>query len=356
MGAAIASALRHEARGLRYVWEVRRKLLTDMWKLIEVAPQLGLDPAVLRELRGEGEWEDFPVPERLRRGSTMWAYAAKTYADPSFPIRLASFWEPDDVGALGLAMRTAPTLGAAWDRFVHYQALFFPMPMWERRTDGALVRFSLVWCPPLEPLALRVSLEFLVGIFATLSARLVGERVALSEVAFRHEAPSASLPTHAEALGVVPQFGASWTGLVLSSRELERPVLRRDPVVSELVIGELEALRGRELPSDARLLVEQLRTTVRAQLPDGPPPIDRVARTLGMSERTLRRRLRELDTTYADVVEQTREHVARELLRGSPHSLAEVAYLLGFSEPSAFHRAFKRWTGLTPTEFRQQSA
>jgi len=78
-----------------------------------------------------------------------------------------------------------------------------------------------------------------------------------------------------------------------------------------------------------------------------------VAHQLAMSQRTLQRKLREHDTSHQQLLDDLRKNLARTYLDEPSMSIGEVAYLLGFSESSAFHRAFKRWTGQTPSEYRR---
>src|SRR6185369_10618542 len=97
----------------------------------------------------------------------------------------------------------------------------------------------------------------------------------------------------------------------------------------------------------------RLREIIRSELNGGDPGLDHMAQKLGMSSRTLQRKLRDHGTTHQDVLDQMRQDLATRYLQQPEMAIGEVAYLLGFSESSAFHRAFKRWTGATPTEFRK---
>lgn len=85
----------------------------------------------------------------------------------------------------------------------------------------------------------------------------------------------------------------------------------------------------------------------------GNTAVDRVAEQLGMSARTLQRKLRTFGTSHQELLDEMRKDLAMRYLHEPEMAVCEVAYLLGFSESSAFHRAFKRWTGTTPSEFRR---
>jgi AraC-like DNA-binding protein len=91
-------------------------------------------------------------------------------------------------------------------------------------------------------------------------------------------------------------------------------------------------------------------------LADGQPSQSQIARRLGMSVRTLHRRLAEDGQSFQSLVSRARREAAETLLRADDHSLAEIAFLTGFSDQSAFTRAFKRWTGMTPAAFRGRDA
>jgi AraC-like DNA-binding protein len=104
---------------------------------------------------------------------------------------------------------------------------------------------------------------------------------------------------------------------------------------------------------DADSLAGRVRKCLIARLRDGEPEQPTIARALGLSERTLQRRLRAEHTTFAALLDQVRSELASMYLLDPQLAVFEVAYLLGFSEPSAFNRAFRRWTGKTPREFRR---
>jgi AraC-like DNA-binding protein len=101
--------------------------------------------------------------------------------------------------------------------------------------------------------------------------------------------------------------------------------------------------------------IDSIRRVLTDELCDGEPTLERVAKRLHMSGRTLHRRLKEQGASFRLVVGEVRLELARRYLRERQATIGEIAFLLGFSEPSAFHRAFKRWTGHSPAAFRRRS-
>ena len=104
---------------------------------------------------------------------------------------------------------------------------------------------------------------------------------------------------------------------------------------------------------DRASIAMQVRAKIIEQLPDGMPKQEHIADTLHVSLRSLQRRLKEEETSFKDLLEDTRQSLAEQYLREHHRSIGEITYLLGFSEPSNFTRAFKRWTGKTPVEYRE---
>ena len=103
---------------------------------------------------------------------------------------------------------------------------------------------------------------------------------------------------------------------------------------------------------DDESLEHRVRIEVSQALSDGIPTLSDIAKRLGMSSRTLQRRLADSGHTYQKLIDEARRQLAEKLLRRTEYALNEVAFLTGFSDQSAFTRAFKRWAGQTPRSFR----
>jgi len=143
-----------------------------------------------------------------------------------------------------------------------------------------------------------------------------------------------------------------WSGIAISGASWTRRLRRRDPVLRALLERQAEDATDR-LPAagDARSRLEKF---LGGRLTTGDVRIETAAKELGMTARTLQRRLAEFGTTYQKVLDRVRCEAAAGYIRQSELSAGQVGYLLGYSEPAAFHRAFKRWHGVTPKDYRRR--
>jgi AraC-like DNA-binding protein len=171
------------------------------------------------------------------------------------------------------------------------------------------------------------------------------------EVWFTHPEPA---DPHEYALtfpGAVFRFEAPFNGFTTPARYLTVPVQGADPNLHTLIRKHAEAMLA-ELPR-AHSLTERVRAMLAEQLANGAPSLGQIARHVSMSERTLARHLEDEGTTYKALLEDLRRRLALRYVRRSELPFSEIAGLLGFSQTAAFHRAFRRWTGRTPLEYRR---
>ena len=150
------------------------------------------------------------------------------------------------------------------------------------------------------------------------------------------------------------RLNTTWTGVAYSPLAWQLPLRRRDSVLQGLLERQANDLVA-QLPTADELSVK-VRRVLAKRVGGGDTSIDSVAKELATSPRTLQRRLAAAKVSFLDLLEQTRQEAAEKYLRNLSLSIAEVSYLLGYSEPSALHRAFKRRKGITPQAFREQIA
>ena len=155
-------------------------------------------------------------------------------------------------------------------------------------------------------------------------------------------------------LGCPVRSGETWNGLAISREAWQPPMRRRDPVLR----GVLERHAKEIIACLPEAMTRSLRTrrVIMSRIPQGETEIQSVARVLATSARSLQRRLSAAGTSYQELLDSTRCEAATRYFQDRRISIGEVAYLLGYSEPPAFHRAFKRWNGITPQEFRAKRA
>jgi AraC-like DNA-binding protein len=162
----------------------------------------------------------------------------------------------------------------------------------------------------------------------------------------------ADVRPYREAFAAPLRFDAVQAGLLFPQACLAHPVVDADPFLHALLVDRASAALQVRDP----LLCDDVRRTIRLQLMGGDCSREVVARRLGMHPRTLGRRLKESGTTFQSLLDETRLELARQLLHGTRSSVARIAASLGYQDPTVFTRAFRRWTGTTPRDYRSRAA
>lgn len=319
--------------------------------MIQAAGESMDGPAMLRTVGLEPD-EPLDVTEMIADDAyydLLERIAAEMENAFELPLRVGPLMRPDDYGALGLAWKSAPTIRSSLERVERYCRLWTDNLTYEihDRKDG--IDF-IVHRSGDRRLGMRLSNEATLASATSLIRQTSSPRFRPRSVSLKHAAPG-STSAHERYFGCPVRFGSDRDALSISNEVLDRPNHLSDDGISRFLIDHLDAEMeslGTEIPVQA--LVER---EISRSLSAGVPRMADVARRLAMSERTLHRRLAERDLSFKSLVADTRRHVAANLLRKSSYPLTEVAFLTGFSEQSAFNRAFKRWTGHTPTAFRK---
>ena len=274
--------------------------------------------------------------------------AARLTGDRCFGIHLGVTVHPKQAGALGYVALSSMTLGDALSNFARY--LHVLTEGWEleieRQGDHAALT-SLIYDPQTsDKLQVR---EFVIAGLLSICRAVTGAEVEPSWVEFRHAKPR-DASEHERVFGAPVRFGQERNALVLDRGDLELPIETADSaLLKALTRCSREAVGERE---PARDLAHRVRELIASRLPAGDPAMDGVARELGMSARTLARRLEEVGVSYRELVEDLRHRLARRYLREERMRMGQVAYMLGYSDVTAFNHAFRRWTGSAPSEYR----
>ena len=166
--------------------------------------------------------------------------------------------------------------------------------------------------------------------------------------------PPPSSDRHAQFFGCPVTYGGTESWVALTPETWTRPLVRSEPKL-QMILEQHATMLLSQVRTDATDFAS-LRDVIRRQLVEGPPTVETAAKALAVSGRTLQRRLQEAGTTFQGLIDEERAATARVYLTDPQLGTSEVAYMLGYSESSAFARAFRRWTGQTPSEFRARLA
>jgi AraC-like DNA-binding protein len=278
--------------------------------------------------------------------------AAQATGDESFGLHFGERFHPKNIGLLTYVVINSPTVSAAFENVgrylrVHNEAARSSVVV-EGRWASARHEFSgLTVAVP------RQQNEFSTAVAIGTVRLMAGSDWVPIEVRFAHPAPHA-LAEHARIFGAPVSFGHDANALVMEREFLERQVPAADERLYPILRRYLEGVLA-EMPAEDRLLAS-VRRAIGESIRDGNPKLAAVAKKVALSPRSLQRQLREFGTEFNALVDDTRRRFSIHYLRDRKHTLTEVAYLVGYSEVSAFNRAFRRWTGSTPADYRREAA
>jgi AraC-like DNA-binding protein len=269
---------------------------------------------------------------------------------PGFSIRVGQEMKIEDYGVLGLSWRTCSWAGEIFARAERY------FKMLSNTYDFKVVEGkeeSIIYLNR-EPhrRGLELSNEATLSATVVVLQAMTESEIRPTQVNFKHSAP-AELSSYEQAFQCEILFDQAHYSMTYRTADLRMRTAKADREINQFLLERVEeetkgiALGGEGLADDVEHLIKNA-------LPSGIPPIDEIAAQLGMSNRTLSRRLAEDSLSFRDLIRKSQEEVAKDLLKNSDRSLAEIAFETGFSDQTAFNRAFKRWTNLSPLEYRKQ--
>ena len=265
------------------------------------------------------------------------------------PLRTGASMRLDEYGALGLAFKAATTLGASHARVERYARLWTSVVEYELRLATGGTLFILHRAGE-RRLGMRLSNEATLASAVSLARQVCPVPLVPMEVLLRHPAPP-SIAAHEDWFGCPVRFDADLDAILYADETLAQPNILGDEGISQYLTSHLDVELS-EITRESEL-VTQAKAAIAQGLSEGTPKMAEIARGLGLSARSFHRRLSEHGMNFQSLTEATRRDLAEGLLRDESHSLAEIAFLTGFSEQSAFTRAFKRWVGMTPATYRK---
>lgn len=302
----------------------------------------GVDPALLADPDAR-----LPVEQDLR----LWEALSRAPVGLAIGERLGMA----PFGVVGYAMRHGATVGEALTWLDRYRAVLHPdvVPRLERRSGPEGERAVFVNAVPAPFARLREPVYALAAATVSSLRGLSGRDMRARFVAYPLPRPR-DPERHERWFGCPVSWGSPVLEIAFDAAVLALPLPRSEPQLFGYLARRVDALHA-ALPVAERW-TDRARREIGALLAHGEPRLADVARRLAVSERTLHRRLADEGTRFAALVDTAR-HERATLLLDDPHlSSSEVAFLLGYAEPAAFFRAFRRWTGATPQRWRADGA
>ena len=276
----------------------------------------------------------------------LWQLAEEATGDEAFGLQAAEQLQPATLQGLGLAVLASSSIYDVLRRLVRFSHVLstgLEITLAER---GEFVDLELVAMGDEEPLP--ISQDFGIGVIVTLCRLTLGEYFSPLEIRCRRPQP-ADPDRFSALLGSRIEYGCDQMRMTFVRSDIVEQLASANPELAQVNDEQAETyLASFTRVSTSRTVVGK----IIEHLPDGPPSQKAIAEAMHVSNRTLQRKLREEGTSFLDLLQDARLSLAKKYLAQPQRSIVETAYLLGFSEPSTFSRAFKRWTGQAPVDYR----
>jgi AraC-like DNA-binding protein len=305
---------------------------------MQILEDLGIDPAGM--VRPDWRISHDLFNELMRS-------AVEATEDEALGLYAAEQLQPQVLHGLGLAWLASDTVYDGLRRLVRFGKLISTGANLSLEEEGDLVHLQVDRTLQIENFV-YAGRDYSVGMIVRMCRLTLGEFIA--PVRIEMERPVPDEPERWEyMLASKVVFDAPSTRITWSKSDIEDPLVTGDPGLARVNDEQTQSYLDSFL---AQSVSREVVLRIVERLPDGPPNQQQIADDMNVSNRTLQRKLKDEGTSFMDLLQDTRLQLARKYLRQPSRSVVETAYLLGFSEPSTFSRAFKRWTGVAPAEFR----
>lgn len=309
----------------------------------EVFAEIGLDHARLREPLAR-----FPAQSVER----LWHVAVEITGDPCFGLTVANFWHPTTLHALGYSWLASNNLAEAFDCAVRYTRIVDTEAQGVVQIEAGEEQYKVIidvsrFIPPSHDSAVDATL----GVLMIMCQAAYGAHFRLQQVTLEHETPACH-ERFADLFQAPVFYSQPENALWIDPELVQQPLTTANP---ELVRINDRIVTDYIARLDRGDLGMRVRSRLIEQLPRGRLDETEIAASLNLSQRSLQRKLRERGLSFKKLLESTRRDLGLQYMRDPNYSVNEVAFLLGFTEPANFSRAFKRWYGKPPSRFREES-
>lgn len=267
--------------------------------------------------------------------------------NPKLGIELGELAEAEHGGILAYLVSSCDTLGDALAYFTRYQSLLYGD---DAQVESVEENIRIRWSPNIElSLGTQISDEVLIIGLVCFIKRLIGPLNELPNIGFIHDKPSYSA-AYEEHLGTRLSFGGEYLTVEFPARYLALAIDNPEPVLKDILEQQAEVLLQKESLSNSDFS-NQVRIELKHCIHESRMTLELLSLRMHMSSRTLHRRLQALGINFNQLLKDIRIEMALEYLDEGKLSLTNISELLGYTEQSAFSRAFKHWTGKTPKQY-----
>ena len=318
--------------------------------LVRYAVDQGMDRDELMSVVGLSTDKLVDPDSRIRLSSMLklWRAVIDGLSDPTLGLNVGSSVGVSEMGLVGYAMYHSRDLRSALHRLAHYMRILSEAVVF--KIEESDEQAMLIWQVHPSMVALRHPVELGVNLILTMARDITGVDIAPININLPSSRPESMTPYRTRFRCPV-SFSHPITSITFSREQMDLPAAATDPTLAGY-LDELAAKTLAPLVERNKDLVTDVRYTLWSILANGRPDLGGVAREMGISERTLQRHLAEEGSSFSKVLDDLRRDLADEFLIDRNLAVSEVAFLLGYSEPSAFQRAFRRWRGVSPRRFR----
>ncbi len=268
--------------------------------------------------------------------------------EPGFSVRVGQQMKIDDYGVLGLSWRTCSKAGEIFERSERYFQLLSNTYLFKVEKEGETSKVHLF--RDAYRRGVELSNEATFSATVVVLQAMTETDISPTSVSFKHGPPK-DLKNYHSAFRCPILFNQPQNFIAYLTTDLETRTAKADISINKFLVERVEEeTKGIEVSS--LKIASDVESLIKDALPSGIPSILQIGKHMGMSSRTLTRRLSESGITFRELIKQTQVKISKDLLKNSSSSVGEIAFQTGFSEQSAFSRAFKRWTGQSPLEYR----
>jgi len=322
--------------------------------LLETALERGLTLPALAEAAGLAPDALEPLPDSLpaRRYIGLLEAGARLANDPFFGLHVGEKARPATYSAYGMLLLACSNFGHALELTQRYESLAHDLGRSSLAQDGARAHYE--WISH-YPDATRHLVESVFAGIRVFGSWLAGRPLMPLALRFRHPDAGHGSAEYLRVLGIAPEFGAPLNCAVVDAALLAMPIPNADTSLYPVLLHHAERLLEQRA-ARADPIVARVRAALLPRLTSGEARLAPVAAELGLSTRTLQRKLAEAGSSFQQVLDAVRYGLAQDYLRRRELGLVDIAFLLGFQEQSAFTHAFREWSGMNPGAWREQAA